>query len=128
MKLINIGNKIKSQDVTGYIDLRDILEQLGEKGLKSIWSISSVDCYGEGAEKLCKLSDYGKKISGEELYSLANDIYQTVEGCFEAFGSNGKKWLLIRAVDGSEFDIETDDFRILELLRHTFIVITELDI
>jgi len=69
---------------------------------------------------LHKFSDDEKVISGEEFYNVVSDIYQTLDGTFEAFKPNETlHWLLIRAVRGDEFDIETKDLVLLKRIRHS---------
>lgn len=112
---------MKTRGITIYlihndnVDLKEILEVVGDGGKQSTWKISYTDCFGESGETINKLSDEGKEISGIQFYKLALGIHQTLSGEFQAFKSNEKThWLLIRSIRGDEFDIETGD---LELLK-----------
>lgn len=103
------------------IDLQEILNIIGDAGKFSHWKISSAECFGENAEKLHKISDDEEIISGEEFYKLASGIYQTLDGTFEAFSFNENLcWLLIRAIRGDEFDIETKDEELSNKFRKSF--------
>jgi hypothetical protein len=102
-------------------DLKNILQVIGEDGKHSTWKISDVECLGKSAETLHQISDEGKEISGEEFYKIVSDIYQVLDGTFEAFKPNeNHHWLLIRSIRGDEFDIETEDKELLETIRVSF--------
>lgn len=118
---------MKSYGITIYLtddnqfDLIDILKVIGEKGKCLSWSISNLDCLGETSEVLHKFSDGNEQISGTELYQLFLQIYQTIEGNFVGFENNSTNDLItIRAIDGSEFDVETNDSEILKNIRNNF--------
>jgi hypothetical protein len=103
------------------VDLNDILIVIGKVGRASVWLASSVECLGNSAEILHKISDEKEKIAGEEFYKIASNVYQVLEGCFEAFNEdNPKPWLIIRSIRGDEFDIETRNKELLEKIRNSF--------
>ena len=103
------------------IDLIDILKVIGEKGKDLSWSISHLDCLGENSEVLHKISDQNKQISGSKFYQLFSHIHQTIEGDFVGFENNSINALItIKAIDGSEFDVETNDTEILKNIRNNF--------
>lgn len=103
------------------IDLRHILNLIGESGKFSTWKISDVECFGESAEILHNISDEQKEISGEDFYEIASGIYQTIDGEFDAYKSKeNNRWLRIKFIRGSEFDIETEDFELLNKFRNFF--------
>lgn len=118
---------MKSYGVTIYqtddneFDLIDILKVIGEKGKELNWKISDLDCLGENSEVLHKISDQNKQISGAEFYQLFSQIHQTIEGDFVGFEKNSTNTLIrIRAIDGSEFDVEIYDSEILKNIRNNF--------
>jgi hypothetical protein len=120
-------NKLNNYGVTIYLkdndktDLIHILEIIGEIGKTAVWKISYLDCLGEKSDNLHYFSDNHIRISGRKLYQLFSEIYQTIEGEFVAFESdNTKSFLTIRAINGSEFDVETIDTEILERIRKSF--------
>jgi hypothetical protein len=111
---IYLGEKDKT-------DLKDILQIVGELGKQSIWKLSDVECFGKSAEILHKFSDNEKVISGKEFYNVVSDIHQTLDGVFEAYKPDEiTHWLLIRAIRGDEFDIETKDEELLKTIRNSF--------
>jgi len=100
------------------IDLKEILEIIGEAGKSSQWKISGAECFGDSAEKTHEISDNGKEISDKEFYKLVSNIYQTLDGTFQAFKiDENLTWLLIRSIRGDEFDIETEDRELLKKFR-----------
>lgn len=102
-------------------DLKNILQVIGEDGKHFTWKISNIECLGKSAETLHLISDEGKEISGEEFYETVSDIYQVLDGTFEAYKPNENYcWLLIRSIRGDEFDIETEDKEVLERIRNSF--------
>ncbi len=118
---------MKNYGVTIYLtddnkfDLVDILKVIGEKGRCLSWSISDLDCLGETSEVLDEISDLNKHVSGTEFYQLFSQIYQTIEGDFVGFENNSTNALItIKAIDGSEFDVETNNSEILENIRNNF--------
>jgi len=118
---------LKNYGVTIYLkgnvenDLINILNVIGESGKKLNWKISNLDCLGKNSEVLDEISEQNKEIEGTELYQLFSQIYQTIEGEFIAFENNSTQNLItIRAIDGSEFDVETNDLEILKNIRNTF--------
>ncbi len=126
-------NKLNNYGVTIYLkdndktDLIHILDIIGETGKKATWKISYLDCLGESSDKLHNFSDNHILISGSKLFQLFSEIYQTIEGEFVAFESNNtKSFLTIRAIDGSEFDIEAIDTEILERIRKSFANVKDL--
>lgn len=100
------------------VDLIDILEVIGERGKKASWNISGVECIGKSSDILHNYSDKKEQISGEELYQVCSDNLQVIDGEFKVFEQNESSfWILVRALDGTEFDIETDDLELLKNLR-----------
>jgi hypothetical protein len=107
--------------------LIDILKIIGEKAFLSMWKISNVECVGENSEKLHHISDEGIRISGEEIFSLSSNILQIIDGDFEAYWENEDlPWLIIKAIDGSEYDVESDDKNIIAKMKGSFSKVTDL--
>jgi hypothetical protein len=129
------ANKLQNYGVTIYlndneeIDLKNILQVIGETGRQSDWKISDVECSGENAEIIHQISDVQEIISGKQFYTIIQDINQTIDGVFEAYRPNKTlNWLLIRAVDGTEFDIETEDLEIMKRIRYSFHNVKDLEV
>lgn len=109
-------------------DLKDILPLLGEKGLKSAWSIKGLEAVdGEAAQELHALSDTEQVVSGERLQELAAAISQTIDGEFAgSLNESTKPWIRIRAVDSSAFDIITADPDVYTRIKDRFADVVEL--
>jgi hypothetical protein len=124
MKGITIKDK-KDHFLT--FDLRDILNIIGDPALTSTWKLSDVEANGNTAEKLHEINDKGSAISGYDLLSLSIDLTQFIDGNFEAFrNEENSPWLVIRAIDSTEFDVETDDDQILQKVRQSFTNVSDL--
>lgn len=106
-------------------DLGNILSIIGEKADKSIWKVSGVECVGKSADILHKISDESVTISGDELFNISQNLSQIIEGEFEAF-LDDERWLIIRAVDSSEYDVETDDLDVLNKVRQSFLNVKDM--
>lgn len=108
-------------------DLIDILKVIDEKALLSIWKISDVECIGEDAEKLHNISDMGIQITGKELFSISSNLLQIIDGDFEAYlGPQKLPWLIIKAVDSSEYEVESDDENVINKLKISFSNVVDL--
>ncbi len=103
-------------------DLRDILSVLGDDVERSVWTAMGVECLGEdAAAALERASDGGEVLPGSRLRELACDDVQIVDGEFSGrLPDQEAAWIVIRAVDSSAFDVETDREDVLEALRSRF--------
>jgi CheY-like chemotaxis protein len=109
------------QKTYGDFDLYDILVAIGEPAINTIWSCKNIECLGKGAQEIQTCDNDKVQISGKDLCRISSRIYQTIEGHFEAHRRwSNKPWLVIRAVDGSGFDISTRDRRIIARLKNCF--------
>lgn len=109
-------------------DLADILRAIGPQAEQSIWKIEGLECFGDAAEFLHDISDNGRVIGGKKLIRLADQVYQTIDGHISGYRSDNDKhpWIIIRAVDGSSFDVECGDATVLDRLRQHFNTVTDL--
>jgi hypothetical protein len=109
-------------------DLKDILSLLGEKGMKSTWSISGLEAVdGEAAQELHALSDTEQVVSGHRLQELAAVISQTIDGEFVgSLYDSLEPWIRIRVVDSSAFDIITADREVHAKIKGRFSEVVEL--
>ena len=108
-------------------DLIDILRVLGSRIESSRWKVHGLEVTGRSADRLYEISDNGRVINGNELIAIATDLLQTIDGEFEAFdNSSPEPWLVIRAVDSSEFDVECDDPWVHQKLIESFTDITDM--
>lgn len=101
-------------------DLIDILKLIGEKAFLSTWKIFNVECIGEEAETLHNISDRGMHISGNILFSISSNLIQVINGEFEAYFEGDSPWLIIKAIDSSEYDVKTDDNNIITKMKNSF--------
>jgi len=121
-------DQVPSQKPDHEPDLYDLITALGERGLKSIWFASGLECYGERAEDLYAFADQERPIEGRDLLDIASGIQQTIQGDFHAFDPGGTShWLFLRAWDGSGFYIEIDDPKSKERLITQFPSAEEVD-
>lgn len=127
MKGITIRDIDPERGVLAF-DLHDILELLGEKGLVSQWEVRAVEvASGVAATRLERLADEESVVDGNELLSLARAVNQVVDGEFKGtLPGEAKPWVIVRAVDSSAYDVETDDKRLLDGIRRRFSVVDDI--
>jgi hypothetical protein len=102
-------------------DLIDILRLAGPDAESSSWRCRNVECAGELAEELHRISDAGSVLTGPEMLRLASGVSQTMDGDFMAYRPGEKApWLVIRAIDSSEYVVITEDDRLLARVRERF--------
>ncbi|MGB0384425.1 MAG: hypothetical protein ACPGWR_06330 [Ardenticatenaceae bacterium] len=108
-------------------DLIDILRPLEASVVDSEWELSGVECTGAAADTLHKLSNHAR-ISGKRLFELAANVHQIFEGEFTAYSNNQlEPWLIIRAVDGAAYDVESDDKYVLAVMKEHFLDVEEIE-
>lgn len=120
MKGVTIGDR-DQKDVLNF-DLKDILQLAGGRAIKSRWKLTRVEASGkQSAEDLHRLCDSGTIVEGQALANLAADVWQVIDGQFEAFDDCAKSpWLVIHAVDSTAYDVQSNDESLLERLRTHF--------
>ena len=102
----------------GLIDILRLAETDVES---SSWRCSDVDGGGELMEELDHVSSGNAVISGAEMLRLAGGVYQMIDGDFEAYRPDEPRhWLVIRAIDSSEYVVSTDNERLLARVRERF--------
>jgi hypothetical protein len=111
------------------VDLRHLLDALGERAIHSLWEISEVSRFGEPlmvtgegrANVLDELARSKKRISGTLLHELAHSVDQVIWGEFRAFEDGGSApWVIIRAIDSTWYEVETQDDAALAQIRKAF--------
>ena len=109
-------------------DLVDILRAIGPQAEQSIWKIEGLECFGDAAELLHDISDNGRTIDGKKLVRLADQVYQTIDGYISGYrnDTDEQPWIIVRAVDGTSFDVECADPVVLDRLRQRFNTVTDL--
>ena len=90
------------------------------------WTVSRTEAVGAGAEALYEKEARGERLTTAALGQLAEGLDQVIEGVFVARGRGSREpRLVLRAVDGSSWDVSTNDARILERVRQSFARIYE---
>ncbi len=105
------------------VQLRDVLDLLGPRALRSAWAIAPVaserpefDASGPGAETLQALSSARATVSGLELAALAGDTTQIIWGLFSGVDV-ADAWITIRFVDSTFCEITSGDPAALDAIR-----------
>jgi hypothetical protein len=118
------GVTIMDRDPNGVLtlDLKDILRLMGREAQAAEWLVSDVEVLdGEAARELEYLADRRLRIPGQVLVRLSEQIGQVINGCFQAYREHtDKPWIVIRAVDSSAFDIQTDSEVLVTQIRQQF--------
>jgi hypothetical protein len=124
------GITILDRDERGAVavELRELLQLVGPAASESDWELKDVECVGGSAAVDChRLSNSGQRISGDQLIRLAAEVDQFIDGQFEAYRKNATKpWLIIRAVDSSAYDVESEDPRLLQRIQEAFRNVAEI--
>jgi hypothetical protein len=115
------------------VDLRDLLRLLAPRSLEANWIVSTVkssksgqewfEATGEGGERLEELAqDNNTPLLGFDLAALAENTRQVIWGEFVGSGptQSDKKWVMIRAVDSTFYEIDTDDETVLSKISSTY--------
>ena len=67
------------------------------------------------------LSDRQTRVSGQTLLELAANLTQIIDGVFKGYrGSGEQPWITVQAVDSSAYDVESEDEKVLMLMRQHF--------
>jgi diaminopimelate decarboxylase len=102
-------------------DLIDILRLVGPDAESSSWRCRKVECAGDLAEELHRVSDAESPLTGAEMLRLAGGVFQIIDGDFEAYRpGETRPWLVVRAIDSSEYAVITKDERLLARVRERF--------
>ena len=112
----------KSADGFLAVTLEDVLRLLGRRAETSVWKISGVETLENGGkDTLQGMSDSGTPVRGSELLRLASTRPEIIDGTFAGYENDeDEPWIVIRAVDSSAYDVETNDERLLDQVRKRF--------
>ncbi|WP_296085951.1 hypothetical protein, partial [uncultured Agrobacterium sp.] len=114
------------------LDLRDLLRLLAPRSLEGRWVVSTVkssisgdewfEATGEGGERLEGLAQQDGQLSGSDLAALAEKTRQVIWGEFVCLAStqSDKPWVIIRAVDSTFYEIDSDDDAVLNKISSTY--------
>lgn len=118
------GVTIMDRDLNGVLtlDLRDLLRLIGPEAEAAEWQVSDVEALdGEAARELEGAANSKFRIPGHVLVRLSKEVSQIINGRFQAYRNQASKpWIIIRAVDSSAFDVQTDNQALLEQIRGRF--------
>lgn len=114
------------------LDLRDLLRLLAPRSLEGRWVVSTVkssmsgdewfEATGEGGEQLERLAQDDVQLSGFDLAALAEKTLQVIWGEFVGLEPtrSDKRWVTIRAVDSTFYEIDSDDEAVLNKISSTY--------
>ena len=110
-----------------YISLAEILLCLGKSLADLQWYVKITEIAPEpGAEQLEALSPT-TALSIFELLHLVTPGIQIIDGEITATDQSGKQQLLLRAVDSSSWDVETDLEQIVRTLEDSYPELTHIE-
>ncbi|MBB4510662.1 hypothetical protein [Rhizobium leguminosarum] len=114
------------------LDLKDLLRLLAPRSFEARWVVSTVksskpghewfEATGEGGERLEKLAQDGGELSGSDLAALAENTRQVIWGEFvgSAPTQSDKPWVIIRGIDSTFYEIDSDDEAVLSKISSTY--------
>lgn len=102
-------------------DLIDMLRLAASDAESSSWRCRNVECTGDLADELHCVSDAESAVTGAEMLRLAGGVAQVIDGDFEACRpGETRPWLIVRAIDSSEYTVITQDEHLLARVRERF--------
>lgn len=113
------------------VDLADLLRLLRPLSLQADWTVSAVkssipghewfEATGDGGEELERLAETKTRLTTPALAALAKQTRQVIWGEFTGFLPKADRpWVIIRAVDSTFHEIETDDETVLKKIRAAY--------
>lgn len=110
-----------------YISLAEILLCIGKSLTGLQWYVKSTEVAPEpGAEQLEALSP-AAALSIFQLLHLVTPGIQIIDGEITAKDESGKQQLLLRAVDSSSWDVETDLEHVVRTLEDSYPELTHIE-
>ena len=107
-----------------------LIPLLGDRAVRARWQIAGVARFDEplmivgdeAAERLEYLARASDRIAGALLRELLSQVAQVIWGEFTAHEADrDTPWVMVRAIDSSWCEIETDDVGILDRVRGSFV-------
>ncbi len=115
MKIITFK---KIGKILGVGELSLVLNTVIQQSIATWWIIEDLDGSGPAISSFNK--DPQRKWSTEELLRITNGIYQLIDAEFRGFSiSDERPWIIVRFVDGSEVDVESDNQDLLKSIKST---------
>ena len=107
-----------------------VIPLLGKRGVRASWQIAGVARYDEpliivvdeAEKRLEHLARSSDRISGMLLCDLLSRVAQVIWGEFIAHeAGRDTPWVIVRAIDSSWCEVETDDAGVLDRVREAFV-------
>ena len=127
METLQIHDLLPSKFIV--VDPRVVIEMLGDRAIRSSWQVAGVARFDqavmivgdEAADRLEVLSHSQSRVSGTLLSELVHKVAQIIWGEFRAYEEGeAAPWVIVRAIDSSWCEVETDDEDVLDKVRRTF--------
>ena len=127
MKTLRIHDFLPSKPIV--VDPRVVFTMLGKRAIAASWQVAGVARYdqvvmivgNEAADRLEALSQSQSRVSGILLSELLHQVAQVIWGEFTAYEEEHAPWVIVRAIDSSWCEVETDDEEVLDCVRRTFV-------
>jgi hypothetical protein len=103
------------------IRLVEILNTFAWGWPQTTWRPNVLDGVGRTAPALFRLSEEGREVPlGDILRLLTDEQLQVIDGSISVSKSDGDAWIVLRTINGDDWDVETDDEAVLEAIRSAF--------
>ena len=111
------------------VDLRRVLEALGERVQNSWWRIDLEWATDDTTEKqLETLAKQGQMVDGRTLMAAAERVVQVIDGEFAAYEPGSEEpWVTVEAVDSSYYTVRSADPAVLQAITARFQDVTDYD-
>ena len=118
---------IRSQRAGGLdFDLPDVLKALGPRVSCSAWTVEGLNYVSRDEKDIPALHrGAGATILGTELLLSLPNLLQVIDGEFRAFEAGNEPWVIVRAVDSSWWEVESEDAVALSGIRNGFLNVDE---
>jgi hypothetical protein len=103
-------------------DLVEVLAALGSRVYEARWRCTHIRYTSKDERDIRVLEQVasGEVVSGGNLSDGIDQLMQVIDGEFEGLDESGQRWVLIRAVDSSWWEVWSDDVSVLDVVRTTF--------
>ncbi len=102
-------------------DLPDVLKALGPRVSSSAWAVDGLNYVSRDERDIPALhGGAGARILGTELLLSLPNLLQVIDGEFRAFEAGREPWVIVRAVDSSWWEVESEDGVALSAIRERF--------
>ncbi len=111
------------------VDLRHVIDALGERALESSWQIDGLWTTPETeANPLEMLANQQESVPGRALKEAANNVGQVFDGEFVAFEpGHDEPWVIVEAVDSTYYTVRSKEPAVLWSIRERFRDVSDYD-